>query len=75
MDEIKAGMTVAVEGQDVILNKVSRCGMRGVMNGKKKVGDPGAITPVYRLYYTRADKTKGHIDAAIDPKQFKVTLG
>ena len=65
MDEIKAGMTIGIEGQYVEIIKVSRKGMSGVMDGSRKVGDPGAIAPVY--YYKKADKTKGHVDAVISP--------
>jgi hypothetical protein len=73
--QIEAGKTISIGTTEVTLTKVSRYGMRGVMDGNKKVGDPTAITPVYRLYYKRADGTKGHQDCAIDPKQISVKCG
>lgn len=75
MDEIKKGMKINMGKEEVTLTKVSRCGLRGVMDGNKKVGDKGAITPVYRLYYKRIDGTQGHTDAAINRSKFNVVVG
>ena len=74
--KVAAGEKVTLpNGTDATLTKVSRYGMRGVMDCSKKVGDPTAITPVYRLYYKRPDGTKGHQDCAINPKDIEVVCG
>lgn len=58
-------------GGEVILTKVSRYGMRGIMDGKK-VGSPTKITPIYRLYYRQQNGKQGHIDCAISPEEGEV---
>jgi len=73
--KIAKGETVNFDDQDVVLTKVSRKGMQGILDGSKKVGDSGAFTPVFRLYFKRPNKTQGHADVAINPKEIDVVCG
>jgi len=73
--KIAKGEKITIEKVECTLTKVERYGMRGIMNGNAKVGDPEAIIPIYRLYYKYPNGKQNHTDTAINPNEIEVVCG